>query len=121
MLETIIFSVTAFIVTIGPIDVSLVFLALTAKLDKQKRKSIAIRGTVIAAAILIFFAIFGEFILDGFGISLAALRTAGGTILFLLGLDMIFARSTGGTSTSHDERIEAETHDDLAYFTLQHH
>lgn len=55
MLETIIFSVTAFIVTIGPIDVSLVFLALTAKLDKQKRKSIAIRGTVIAAAILIFF------------------------------------------------------------------
>ena len=52
----------------------------------------AIRGTLIATAILLVFALFGEAVLRLFGISLPALRIAGGILLLLIGIDMVFGR-----------------------------
>jgi len=60
----------------------------------------------------------GEFLLIGLGISLAALRTGGGILLLLIGIDMVFARSSGSTSTTEEEEIEAMGKRDIAVFPL---
>ena len=78
----------------------------------------AIRGTLIGAAILLLFAVIGEALLTGFGISLAALRAAGGILLLLIGIDMVFARSSGGTSTTDEEEREAATKEDISAFPV---
>ena len=51
-------------------------------------------------------------------ISLAALRTAGGILLLLIAIDMVFARSSGGTSTTDDEKTEAVSKSDISVFPL---
>ncbi len=115
---TAILAFTTFFVTIGPIDVAFVFAALTAKATPLERRSMALRGTLIAGAILLLFALFGHSALDRLGISLAALRTSGGILLLLIAIDMVFARSSGGVSTTEEEEREAATKADIAIFPL---
>jgi multiple antibiotic resistance protein len=78
----------------------------------------AVRGTVTAAGILLVFALFGETLLSLLGISLAALRTAGGILLLLIGIELVFARTSGATSTTEDETREAESRIDISIFPL---
>ncbi len=73
MLETFILSFTAFFATVGPIDVAIVYAALTGRVTTAAKKSMAIRGVAVAALILFSFAVFGQMLLDNLGISLAAL------------------------------------------------
>lgn len=107
-----------FFATIGPLDVAAMFAALTASQTAQQKRSIAIRGVLIATVILVTFALVGEFLLAGLGISLAALRAAGGILLLLIGIDMVFARSSGSTSTTDEEEEEAINKADISVFPL---
>jgi multiple antibiotic resistance protein len=118
MIETSGLALATFFATIGPLDVAAMFAALTASQTAQQRRSIAIRGTLIGGGILLAFALIGEFLLAGLGISLAALRTAGGILLLLIGIDMVFARSSGGTSTTDEEETEAISKSDISVFPL---
>ncbi|MCB0194789.1 MAG: MarC family protein [Anaerolineae bacterium] len=118
MLETAVVAFTTLFATIGPIDVAAMFAALTTDETPKQRRSTAIRGTLIAAAILLLFAVLGQSLLSTLGISLAALRTAGGILLLLIGIDMVFARSSGSTSTTADETAEATLRQDIAVFPL---
>jgi multiple antibiotic resistance protein len=118
MLETFILSFTAFFATVGPIDVAIVYAALTGRVTAAAKKSIAIRGVAVAGLILFSFAVFGQMLLDNLGISLAALRTAGGILLTLIGIDMVFARHSGGVSTTETEESEARGKNDIAVFPL---
>ena len=118
MLETFILSFTAFFATVGPIDVAIVYAALTGRVTAAAKKSMAIRGVAVAGLILFSFAIFGRMLLDNLGISLAALRTAGGILLTLIGIDMVFARHSGGVSTTETEESEARGKNDIAVFPL---
>ena len=118
MIETAGIALATFFATIGPIDVAAIFAALTSSSDVAHRRSMAIRGTLIGAAILLVFALVGEALLTGFGISLAALRTAGGILLLLIGIDMVFARSSGGSSTTDEEEQEAATKEDISAFPI---
>ena len=111
-------ALTTFFATIGPIGVSAMFAALTASANPEARRSMAIRGSIIAAGILLTFALLGEHLLTGLGISLAALRISGGILLLLIGIDKVFARSTSGTSTTEEEEREAETKQDISVFPL---
>ena len=88
-----------------PADVAAPFAALTPDNTPAERRAMAIRGTLIATAILLVFALFGEAVLRLF-ISLPALRIAGG-ILLLIGIDMVFSRPSGGTTTTSEETAEA--------------
>ena len=116
--ETGILALATFFATIGPFDIAAVFAALTAKDSFRSKCSIAIKGILIAAMILIIFALTGEKLLSSFGISLAALRTAGGILLLLIGIDMVFVRPSGGISTTVDETEEAESRQDITVFPL---
>ncbi len=118
MMETAIVAFATFFATIGPPDVAAMFAALTHDASPRMRRRIAFRGTLIATAILLFFAIAGEFMLSWLGISLAALRIAGGILLLLIGIEMVFAISSGGTSTTPEEEAEASAKQDITVFPL---
>lgn len=118
MLETGLVAFTTFFATIGPVDVAALFAALTATATPAHRRSMALKGSLVAAAILLFFAFFGRALLEHLGITLAALRTAGGILLLLMAIDMVFARHSGGTSTTEDETEEAVTRSDISVFPL---
>ena len=118
MFETAGLALATLFATIGPIGVSAMFAALTASENSEARRSMAIRGTIIAASILLGFALIGEHLLTGLGISLAALRISGGILLLLIGIEKVFARSASGTITTEEEKREAETKQDISVFPL---
>ena len=118
MIETAALSMATFFATIGPLDVAAIFADLTANSSRQHRRSMALRGTLIATFVLVLFALVGEVVLGSLGISLAALRTAGGILLLLIAIEMVFARTTGGTSTTDEEEQEAILKQDISVFPI---
>jgi len=118
MIETAGIALATFFATIGPLDVAAVFAVLSGNYDAQRKRSCALRGVFIATVVLMLFALAGELMLRAFGISLAALRTAGGVLLLLIAIDMVFARSSGATSTTDEEEQEAAAKDDIAVFPV---
>jgi multiple antibiotic resistance protein len=116
--ETGVTALATFFATIGPLDIGAVFAALTSNQDFRTRSRIAIKATLLAALILIIFALSGETLLANFGISLAALRTAGGILLLLIGIDLVFVRTSGGITATDEETREAETRQDITVFPL---
>ncbi|MEO6394529.1 MAG: MarC family protein [Devosia sp.] len=116
--DTLLLALTTFFATVGPADLILVYAALTTKNTAAERRAMALRGTLIATGILLFFAVFGEAMLRLFGITLPALRVAGGVLLLLISIDMVFARHSGGTGTTPEEEDEAQTRGDISVFPL---
>ena len=78
----------------------------------------ALKGTLIAGLILFGFGLAGERLLGLLGIGLAAFRTAGGLMLLLIALEMVFERRTDRRSRAADELREVGGHDDIAVFPL---
>lgn len=118
MIELFGLAFTTLFATISPISVAAMFAALTVSVDARTRRTIAIRGTLIAGVILLGFALIGEYLLTALGISLAALRISGGILLLLIGIDKVFARSDNGAASNKAERREAEVKDDISVFPL---
>jgi multiple antibiotic resistance protein len=89
------FLLTAFFtlfVIIDPIGLMPLFVALTTGSTARARRAIAVRAVTIGFGILVLFGFFGEAVLGFAGISMAAFRIAGGLLLFLTALDMLFER-----------------------------
>jgi multiple antibiotic resistance protein len=105
-------------VTIDPIGVTPVFAALGAHLPESARRRAALQGVLLAAIILVVFGLVGDRLLTALGIGLPAFRIAGGSLLFLLAIDMVFARQSGLRSTTPVEYHEAEQRDDISVFPL---
>jgi len=116
--DTLLLALTTFFATLGPADLLLVYAALTQKNTRAERQAMALRGTLVATAILLFFAVFGDAMLRLFGITLPALRIAGGVLLLLISIDMVFARHSGGTGTTPEEENEAQRRTDISVFPL---
>ena len=108
----------AFFVTIDPVGLGPMFAALTAGMDGRDRRRMAVKGTLIGALILFGFAFVGELLLTSLGISTAAFRIAGGILLLLLAIDMVFARESGLRTTTEDEKDEARHRPDISVFPL---
>ncbi|MPZ12661.1 MAG: NAAT family transporter [Kiloniellaceae bacterium] len=117
-METALVALTTYFATIGPLDVAAIFAALTPHNTSSERRAIAVKGTLMALGILLLFAAFGDALLHLFGISLAALRTAGGILLLLIAIDMVFARPSGGVTTTEEENREATAKHDISVFPL---
>ena len=118
MLETAAVAFTTFFVTLGPIEAAAMFAVLTNKKTHRHRQSMAIRAILVATGILLTFAVLGDWLLGILGISLAALQTAGGILLLLIGIDMVFARDSGGITTTNAETQEATQKQDISVFPL---
>lgn len=104
--------ITAFVtlmVVIDPIGMTPMFVALTKGVDAKSRRAIALRACSIAVILLTLFGLFGEAVLGFVGISMPAFRIAGGILLFLTALDMLFerrsARRQGQTSNADDPSV----------------
>ena len=117
-MNTAIIAFATFFATISPISVAVAFAALTSGDSPWKRRSQATKGVVIAAGIMLLFAVTGDKLLIYMGISLPALRTAGGILLFLIAIDMVFGKNSGGVTTTDDENTEAEGKTDISVFPL---
>ncbi|MCZ4272211.1 MarC family protein [Maritalea porphyrae] len=117
-LDTFLIALTTYFATIGPADIVVLFAALTAGASAKERRAMALKGTVIGGLVLLFFALFGEAILHIFGIGLPALRAAGGILLLLISIDMVFARDSSATSTTDEENAEAASSNDISVFPL---
>lgn len=108
----------AFFVTIEPAGVGPVFVALTQGTSARHKRRMAVKGTLIAAGILFVFAFVGQLLLQSLGIGFAAFRIAGGILLLLLAIDMVFARPSGLRSTTPGEDAEAQAAADISVFPL---
>lgn len=118
MNSTFLVALATLFATVGVADIALIFAALTKDNTAKERAQFATRGVLIAAAILLFFAFLGHQILDIFGITLPALRTAGGVLLMLIAIDMVFARHSGAITTTSAEDAESRKRDDISVFPL---
>jgi multiple antibiotic resistance protein len=103
----------ALFVTIDPVGIAPLFMALTADMSAAARRRTAMLACLIAFLILAFFGLFGEAILRGVGISMSAFRIAGGVLLFLIAVDMLFEKRT-----ERRERQAAEGRPDPTVFPL---
>ncbi len=104
--------ITAFItmfVVIDPIGLAPLFVALTPGATHRERRAIGIRACLTGGGLLLLFGLFGEAVLGFAGISLPAFRIAGGILLFLTALDMLFERRTqrrrGQSSKADDPSV----------------
>ena len=110
------FLITAFatlFVVIDPPGLVPLFIALTQGMDSDHRRRLALRACLIAGFLLLLFGLAGEAILGFVGISMPAFRIAGGVLLFLTALDMLFERRT-----QRREGQQAEPDHDPSVFPL---
>ena len=94
MIELFISSLITFFVVIDPPGCAPIYAGLSAGASPTQRRAMAVRAVGVAASILLVFALFGEGLLKGLGINLASFRIAGGIMLFLIALEMVFERRT---------------------------
>ena len=94
MIELYISSLITFFVVIDPPGCAPIYAGLSASASAAQKRAMAFRAVGVSAAILFVFALFGEALLKGLGISLASFRIAGGIMLFLIALEMVFEKRT---------------------------
>lgn len=100
-------------VAIDPVGTAPLIIPLTAGMLQQERRKVIIRAVLIATAVLAGFALFGHMLLSAMGISFASFRIAGGAVLFLVGIRMIFEDSDSSVKGGHTEKGR-----DIAVFPL---
>lgn len=101
-------------VVIDPIGTLPVFLAITAGLSAAAARRIAVRATIVAFLVLLFFIVAGQALLQAMEIDLAAFRIAGSVVLFLFAMTMIF----GETKLSAEEKEIAASDVDRSIYPL---
>src|SRR5258706_8040865 len=99
-------------VPIDPIGPLSLFVPLTASTPPAERPRVAWRAVLSGGAVLVGFLVLGQLVLDGIGIRLVSFQIAGGIILFLLGLQMVFGTGIAAT------KVEPEAGHDIAIFPL---
>ncbi len=118
MTELFISAFVTFFVVIDPPGCAPIFAGLTAGTPAAHRRKMAMRSTLVATAILLFFALLGEKLLGAMGISLDAFRVAGGIMLFLIALDMVFEKRTERRSNRADDVKSHGEHEDISVFPM---
>ena len=122
MLEAALLAFTTFFAVIGPVDSAVLVASLTPNLTRAERRRVSVKAVFIATIIILVFALVGEPVLRQLGVSIAALQTAGGIILFIISIDMTLSRRPGATTLSPGENAEvenkAEANAEIAVFPL---
>lgn len=118
MFEPILKFFVVFIVVVEPLSLVPIFAALTLNSSEEYRRQAARKAVGIAATICLLFAAAGARLLELLGISLDAFRIGAGALLFLIALDMAFARNSPIRTATHDEVDESKHRHDISVFPL---
>jgi multiple antibiotic resistance protein len=110
-------AISSILIIVNPLGATLIYVSLTTNLDKPMRDSIARDACRFAIFILLFVAVLGAWILQLFGISLEAFRIAGGILLFGIGMEMVYAK-TSRTKLTATEKYESQDMQDIAIMPL---
>ena len=111
-------ALVTFLVIIDPPGCAPIFASLTRGATAAHRRAMALRSTMIAWGILMFFALLGRPMLHALGISLASFRIAGGIMLFMIALDMVFERRTERREKRAEEIEGTPDADDISVFPM---
>ena len=118
-------ALTAFVtmfVIIDPLGLLPIFMGLTQGASTSHKRKMAIKGVLIGGATLLFFAFFGDRFLSLLGVNIASFRMAGGAMLFITALEMVFEKRTQRRE-SQAERMKEEissvsAFDDISVFPI---
>ena len=108
---------TTLFIIIDPPGLTPMFIALTQGIPASARRAIALRACLIAGALMLVFLFLGEAVLGFVGISMPAFRIAGGVLLFLTALEMLFQRRQARRADTAEESTD-DHHDDPSVFPL---
>jgi len=111
-------SLITFFVVIDPPGCAPIYAGLSKGASPAHRRSMAVRAVLVAAAILFVFALFGEDLLRALGISLASFRIAGGIMLFLIALEMVFEKRTQRREDRAAKVAETPEVEDVSIFPM---
>jgi multiple antibiotic resistance protein len=117
LIELFVSALVTFFVIIDPPGCAPIFAGLTAGTNAVHRRAMAVRAVLVASIILLGFALFGEALLHALGISLNAFRIAGGIMLFLIALEMVFEKRTERRE-DRAEKVKAEDPVDISIFPM---
>jgi len=117
MLEQALKFFIVFFVVVEPISLIPVFSGLTEGASASYKHKMALKSVLVASGILLVFALVGAGFLSAMGIAIDSFRIFGGLLLFLIALEMVFARESG-TRTSDDEKAEHKRRADISVFPL---
>jgi multiple antibiotic resistance protein len=117
MLEQLLKFFVVFFVVVEPVSLIPLFNGLTDGASRGYKHKMALKAVLVSGLILVLFALGGAGFLGLAGISLDAFRIFGGLLLFLIALEMVFARESG-TRTSSSERAESARRADISVFPL---
>lgn len=101
MITEILTTILFLIAVIDPLGSVPVYLEATKQLSERHKKKVAIRASIVAFAILLFFILVGQLILEGMDVTLDAFQISGGVILFLFALTMIFGEGKPQSEKHH--------------------
>ena len=118
MIELFLSAFVTLLVVIDPPGCAPIFASLTNDTSWPHRRRMAVKSTLIAAGILFTFALFGEDLLRALGISLSAFRIAGGIMLFLIALDMVFEKRTERREDRAEKVKQGDPPPDIAVFPM---
>jgi multiple antibiotic resistance protein len=118
MLELFLSSFITLFVVIDPPGCAPIYAGLTHGATPQQRRSMAIRATLIAGLILLGFALFGEDLLRALHIELSSFRIAGGLMLFLIALDMVFEKRTQRREERAEKIMATPEIEDVSVFPM---
>jgi multiple antibiotic resistance protein len=110
-------SLSSLIIIVNPLGATLIYFSLTTQLDQPARDLIIRDSCRIALVVLLAVGLVGTWILQFFGISLEAFRIAGGILLFGIGMEMVYAR-TSRTKLTATEKYESKDNEDIAVMPL---
>jgi multiple antibiotic resistance protein len=110
-------SISSILIIVNPLGATLIYVSLTTHLDRPARDSVARDACRFAFIILLIVALIGTWILQLFGITLEAFRIAGGILLFGIGMEMVYAK-TSRTKLTATEKYESRDTEDISIMPL---
>jgi len=110
-------SLSSIIIIVNPLGATLIYVSFTSDMDQTLRDTIATDACRFALIILLIVAVLGTWILQLFGITLEAFRIAGGILLFGIGMEMVYAK-TSRTKLTATEKYESRDLEDVAMMPL---
>jgi multiple antibiotic resistance protein len=110
-------SISSILIIVNPLGATLIYVSLTTNLDQSARDAVARDACRFAFLILLIVALIGTWILQMFGITLEAFRIAGGILLFGIGMEMVYAK-TSRTKLTATEKYESRDTEDIAIMPL---